>query len=411
MDNVPQLVEMIARPKVQEFILAHEGDDEQKLLLRYRDVDGVPVTRIVDQIRGHRKAKEKLPSWAAVKGLVYPGGPALEQCSSEITAAFKTSVIKQSGGTTFSLCDLTGGFGVDSFHFSKLFREIDFVEKDEALLRVVEHNFGVLGVTNVAWHVSRAQDFMEERGTYDFIYVDPSRRDVNKSRVFLLEDCDPDVTAMQDSLWNRTDNLMIKASPLLDIQKGLAGLRFTKVVYVLAVSNECKELIFLGEKKFSGEPEIRCVNLTVSSGFGIDSGGAETFSFTKDEERAAMATFSEPLTYLYEPNAAVLKAGAFCLISSRLGLHKLSSNTHLYTNENIVQEFPGRIFSVVEPLKIDKKLSEKFPGGQANVISRNHPLTVDEIRKKTGIREGGDLYLICCSGDKEKFALMCKRLK
>jgi hypothetical protein len=412
MDNKPQLVEMIARPRVQEFILAHEGDDEQQLLLRYREVDGVPVARIVDQIRGHRKAREKLPTWSATKGLVFPGGPALEQCSSEITAAFKATLVKQSGRTHFSLCDLTGGFGVDTFHFSKLFKEIDFIEKDEVLLRVVEHNFSLLGVSNVSWHAASAEAFMQERGTYDFIYVDPSRRDNVKGRVFLLSDCEPDVTTMQDAIWNRADNLMIKASPMLDIQNGLSGLRFVKAVYVLAVANECKELIFLAEKKFEGEPEIHCVNLAGGASFGIENNALNApFAFKASDEKAASITYSDPRTYVYEPNAAIMKAGAFKLVASRLGLQKVAVSTHLYTNDTIVQAFPGRIFSVMEQVKLDNKLAQKFPGSQANVISRNHPLAVDEIRKKTGLRDGGDLYLVCCSGEREKFALMCKRLK
>jgi hypothetical protein len=410
MDNKPQLVEMLARPKVQEFIAAHENDDEQQLVLRYRDIDGVPLARIADQIRGHRKAKEKLPTWHAARGVVYPAGPALEQCSSERTAAFKVSIVKGSGKTTFSLCDLTGGLGVDSYFFSRLFREIDLVEKDEVLLRITEHNFGVLGVPNISWHVSRAEDFLRERGTYDFVFIDPSRRDAGSRKVFQFSECDPDVTAMQDSLWARTDNLLVKASPLLDIQMGLSGLRFVKAVYVVAVANECKELLFLSEKKFEGEPEIRCVNLPTSSGFGMDADD-ERFTFLPSDERIAEVVYAEPLTYVYEPNASVMKAGPYKLISSRLGLSKLSANTHLYTNDRIIPSFPGRIFSVVEPLKLDSRVSQKFPGSQANVISRNHPLTVEEIRKKTGLKEGGDLYLVCCSGESEKYTLMCKRLK
>jgi hypothetical protein len=265
-------------------------------------------------------------------------------------------------------------------------------------------------VPNISWHAMSAEDFLRERGNYDFIYIDPSRRDAGSKKVFKFSDCDPDVTTIQDSLWSRTDNLMIKASPLLDIQMGLSELRFVKAVYVIAVANECKELIFLSEKKFEGDPEIRCVNLLTSSSFGM-AADDESFNFTFPEERASIATYADPLTYLYEPNATIMKAGPYKLISSRLVLNKLSVNTHLYTNERIVPSFPGRIFSVIESLKLDSKVNQKFPGGQANVISRNHPLSVEEIRKKTGLKDGGDLYLVCCSGESEKFALMCKRLK
>lgn len=412
MDNKPQVVEMLSRPKVQEFIIAHENDDDKQLLLRYREVEGVPIARIVDQIRGHRKAKEKLPTWYATRGIVYPPGIALEQCSSELTAAFKASIAKEAATTKFGLCDLTGGMGVDAFFLSKIFHEVDFVEKDEMLLRLTEHNLGLMGATNIAWHPARAEDFLHERGTYDFIFADPARRDEDNKKVFRLSDCDPDITSMQDSIWSKTDGLLVKASPLLDLQIGLAGIRFVKTIYVLAVANECKEVLFLSEKNFAGEPEIRCFNLQTSGAFGVAStSGDEQFHFKQSEERSARATFSKPLTYLYEPHAALMKAGAFRLLSSRFNLNKLAINTHLYTNDTILSSFPGRIFSVVEAVKLDNKVAQKFPSSQANVISRNHPLTVEEIRKKTGLREGGELYLLCCSGESDKFALICKRLK
>jgi hypothetical protein len=412
MDNKPQLVEMISRPKVQEFISAHENDDEKQLLLRYREIEGVPAARIVDQIRGRRKAKEKLPTWYSTKGIVYPPGIAMEQCSSEATAAFKVAIAKEAVITKFGLCDLTGGMGVDAFFLSKIFHEVDFVEKDEMVLRLTEHNLGLLGATNIAWHPARAEDFIHERGTYDFIFADPARRDDDNKKVFRLEDCDPDITSIEESLWSKTDGMLIKASPLLDLQMGLSGLRFVKTVYILAVANECKEVLFLSEKNFSGEPEIRCHNLQAAGGFGVGATNSEDqFRFRHTDERTARATFSKPLTYVYEPNAALMKAGAFRLVSNRFNLNKLAINTHLYTNDTILSSFPGRIFSVVEPVKLDNTVAQKFPSSQANVISRNHPLTVEEIRKKTGLREGGELYLLCCSGESEKYALICKRLK
>jgi len=412
LDNKPQILEMLARPKVQDFILEHENDDENVLLLKYRNVDGVPFPRIADQLRSRRKAKLKLPTWYSNRGVIYPPAIHIEQSSSEVTAHFKTLIIKELAASTFSVCDLTGGFGVDVFYLSRMFREVDFVEKDEMLLRIAEHNFSTLGISNVEWHAARAEEFITHRGIYDFIYVDPSRRDADQKRVFRLSDCDPDITALQPELMKKTDNLMVKASPLLDLQQGLTSIANVKAVYVVGVENDCKEVLFVAEKGFTGEPVVNSVNLQSGGSFGITSGPIEDrFSFTMADERSAQPSFSKPLTYLYEPNPSLLKAGPFKLISSRLGIHKLHNNTHFYTNDSILSRFPGRIFSVVEFVKLDSKLAAQFPGGQANVISRNFPLTVDEVRKKTGLREGGDLYLICASGETDKWSMICKRLK
>lgn len=412
MDSKPQIIEMLARPKVQDFIIAHEGDDEHKLLLKYRDIDGVPAAKIVDQIRSRIKARYKLPTWYTKKGIVYPPPIHIEQSSSEVTASFKGTIIKEQGISTFGLCDLTGGFGVDAQHMTHLFKEVDFVERDEMLLRIAEHNFGVLGISNVTWHAARAEEFITHRGIYDFIYLDPSRRDADQKKVFRLTDCEPDITALEPELMKKTDSVLLKASPMLDRQAGLSGLRNVKAVYVVGADNECKELVFVLQKDFSDEPQIHSVNILSPGGFGIASAQTqERFSFRISEERLAEPTYSKPLTYLYEPNASLMKAGAFKLICSRFKIHKVAANTHLYTNDTIVSTFPGRIFSVTELVKLDGKLSSQFPAGQANVISRNFPATVEEIRKKTGLREGGDLYLICAGGESEKWVMMCKRLK
>lgn len=411
MDNKPQIIDMLARQKVQQFIVDHENDDESKLLLKYREVDGVPAARVVDQILSRRKAKHKLPTWYGTGGVIYPPPLHIAQSSSETTAAFKVSIVKEHASSTFSFCDLTTGFGVDTLFIARLFREVDVVEKDDMLRHIARHNFQLLDMPHITWHGGRAEDFIRNRGTYDLIYIDPSRRDANKKRVFMLTDCEPDVTALQTDLLKKTDLLMVKTSPLLDLQQGLASLSNVKAIYIVSVDNECKEVLFLAEKNFHQPPVIICVNLQPAGGFGISSSSLERFEFTLDEERTAEAPFSKPLTYLYEPNTSVMKGGAFKLITSRFNASKLQSNTHLYTNDNIVSNFPGRIFSVIEFVKLDSKLASQFPNGQANVISRNFPLSVDEIRKKTKLREGGDLYLICASGESEKWSMMCKRLK
>lgn len=412
MDEKPQIVEQLAQTKLQDYIVAHTDDDEKQLILRMKDVGGVPMARVAEQIKARRKAKEKLPLWFSTRGIVYPPGLNLEQSSSEITAAFKTTIVKEMTDSFFSMADLTGGFGVDAYHFSRIFKEVDFVEPNEFLLRVAQHNHQLLGAGLTNWFPATAAQFMTRRGNHDFVFVDPSRRDDNSKKVVRLSDCEPDITQLQRDVLSRADLMMVKASPLLDITQGISEILQTKVVYVVAVDNEVRELLFIAEKGFTGAPEVRTVNLRTTSGFGIVSAAAlDRFAFYQDEEKAAVVEFGPPGTYLYEPNASIMKAGAFKLVAVRFGLRKLQANTHLYTGGTLVKDFPGRIFTAIEATKPDRTAQARFPNGQANIISRNYPLTVDEIKKKTGLVEGGDLYLICFSGEKEKWSVVCKRIK
>lgn len=388
--------------KVQQFIHQHANDDERELVLRYKEVDGVPLARIAEQIAGRRKAKDKLPTFYNTPAILYPPGINLEQSSSEQTATFKAKIAAEELPENGNAVDLTGGFGVDVYFLSRIFKHVEYIEPDESLLQIVRHNHRTLGSSNISYHHTRAEDFLDSSWKADLVFIDPSRR--NKAqKVFKLSDCEPDVTALYKSIFEKTEHLLIKTSPLLDIQQALRELPTVYKIYVVSVANECKELLFLCRKMVHSEPEIVTVNIYQTR--------TEKFSFTKVQEQTAAVVYSPPLEYLYEPNASVLKAGAFKIIASLYGLSKIDVSTHLYTSTKYRADFPGRIFQVEALVKNDSKVIQThFPDGKANVITRNYPLSAEELKKKVKLKDGGDKFLIAFSGPKEKFLAVARRV-
>jgi hypothetical protein len=389
-------IKRIAEPDLQDFIFEHEKDDEDKLVLRNKEISGVPSAWIATQIKARKKSAYKIPLYFNTKGVVYPPSLNLEQSSSESTAKFKAGIVSKWCASNKKFCDLTGGFGVDSFFLSKQFSYCDYTEPQKDLLDVAKHNHELLGANNIHHHNKDAAEFLSASGKhYDLIYIDPSRRSSTQKKVHGFADCIPDVIGLKDNLFQHADRLMIKASPLLDIQQGIKDLSFVSRVLVVSVDNECKELLFLCEKDFVGEAVIECSN--------IDKTRSE-FKFKFSDERAAVATFSDPLQYIYEPNSSILKGGAFKSISLTFNLPKIQTNTHLYTSDQHIENFPGRIFRVRDNANNIKPV-------KANIIVRNYPMSVDEIKKKTGIKDGGDLYVLYFSGIKKKFAVTADRLQ
>lgn len=298
--------------------------------------------------------------------------------------------------------DLTGGLGVDSYFFSKLFQTVHYVEPNQALLEIVQHNHHRLGAQNIIHHGRLAEEFISETtGLIDLAYIDPSRRDEQARKVYRLADCTPDITRLQSALFNASNYILLKASPLLDIQQGLREMNHIKKVFVVSVSNECKELLFLGVKDFAGTPLIEAVDL-----FGNGS-VKNSFSFQFTDEQMAAVTYREPDHYLYEPNVAVLKAGAFKYIAEKFGLSKISANTHLYTSSHVVENFPGKVFRIDLLNPDSRQVMRLLPGAQANVISRNYPLTPEAIKKKWKLRDGGSAYFIGFSSFKNKHIALC----
>jgi hypothetical protein len=402
-------IQSLAENQIQNFIFDHEKDDEEKLVLRSKEILGVPSSWIASQIKARRRSAYKLPLFFNTKGIVYPPSLNLEQSSSEATARFKAQIVSEWLASKQNFCDLTGGFGVDSFFLSSLFETGDFSEPQSELVDLAKHNHRVLGAVNLQYHVSAAARFLaSSEKQYDLVFIDPSRRTESQTKVFHFADCVPDVTSIQPAVNRHTDRVMIKASPLLDIQLGIKDLGHVSRVIVLAVDNECKELLFLCEKGFSGEANIQCYN--IGNNFDKNQMTAP-FEFRFSGERSVIVDFSSPKKFVYEPDASIMKGGGFKSIAAAYNLSKLQVNTHLYTSDDLVHDFPGRIFRTDEIVKPDKKLRDRFPGGKANIILRNYPTTVEELKRKTGLTDGGDLYLIGCSGVEKKWTFIATRLR
>lgn len=384
---------------VQSFIKDHEKDDEKILVLKHKEIHGIPSAFIAQQIAGRRKAKSKLPQFYNTKNIVYPPQINMEQCSSEKTAQFKASII--SGKLA---ADLTGGFGVDSYFLSKKFTNVFYIEPDEQLAEIAKHNHSTLAAQNIHYEICNAESFIYSAVDYfDLIYIDPSRRNSALKKVFRFSDCSPDITQLLPVLTKKTDSLLIKASPLMDIKQGLNELGFVNKVYVVGFDNECKEILF-----FIREQPVDAIIEVID----LSEENEKKVTFTYSEESQSEITYSDPREFLYEPSAMMLKAGAFKLITKRYSLAKLSPNTHLYTADRVVENFPGRIFKVEDFIKSDRKSVLKvLPEGCANVISRNYPLSPDQLKKKLGIKDGGVHFIIAFSGQDKKFLALTKRVK
>lgn len=302
--------------------------------------------------------------------------------------------------------DLTGGFGVDSFFLSKTCKELHFVEPNEQLLNIARHNHQVLNAQNIHYYNARAEEFLNslpESSTFNVIYLDPSRRSKQGQKVYSLSQCEPNVLKLQPKIFQFANILLLKTSPLLDIKLAMRELQHVMVIFIISVFNECKELIFVCERNYLSEPVIEAINLDDEE---------NSFSFLFSREEAVEVRYSDPKTWLYEPNASILKAGAFKSIGAQFDLYKLHPNTHLYTSDNFVDTFPGRVFKVESFVKSsDKTLVNHFDDARANIFTRNYPLTVAELRKKTRLREGGNKFLIGCSGVAKKFLLVATKVR
>jgi hypothetical protein len=394
-------ISRLASDEVQEYVLAHTGDDEKKLLLKHQSILGLPTVLIAQQILARIKIEAQLPLFFRTKGVVYPPSLNLEQSSSQATATFKAGIVlREVPNENLKVADLTGGFGIDSFSFSQIANSIDYVEPNPELNEIVQHNFGILKKDNVLFHCESAEDFVNKNSnSYDLVFLDPSRRDSKARKVFTLSDCAPDASALVPHLLGLTKFILIKTSPLLDIKQGLRELMCVKKVIVVSVGNECKELLFQIKKDFNDEPLIQTFNLN------SDASIKQEFEFKFSEEETSTSEFSSPKKYLYEPNASILKAGAFKLAGKNFDLEKIHINTHLYTSSFLKTDFPGRIFEI-EEMGFNPNQREKH----ANIISRNYPLSAEELKKKLKLKDGGEKYVIAFSGQEKKHVVLAKRL-
>jgi hypothetical protein len=367
---------------------------------------GVPSRIIAEQIKGRQKAKFKLPTFYKNPNVTYPPAINLEQSSSETTARFKYQFIYDQFGKAMSGvgADLTGGFGVDSYFLSDAFREWRFIEPNRDLLELSQSNFEVLEKDNVIFYNSSAEDFLNALDNgIDFVYVDPSRRTGNSKKIITLSDSEPDLTKIQKQIFEKTSRLLVKTSPLMDIQKGIQDLQFVKTVLIISVDNECREVLFFCELAYRSEPQISAINILNEV--------TETFRFKLSDERNTKVEYTEVQKYLYEPNSSIMKAGAFKTAASRFELNKLHQNTHLYTSGNLIEDFPGRVFRVIEEIRPGKDLNSALPSGKANVVTRNYPLTSEQLKVKLKINDGGNVYVIGFTDAKGKKVVVANRIK
>ncbi|QDP86448.1 methyltransferase [Chryseobacterium sp. SNU WT5] len=372
--------------EVQQYINANLQTDLHSLLLKKSPFAEVSMLEIVQQIKGKKVALKKFP-FLLKEEIIFPPNLNLEQASSQATAEFKAQDLQ---GKSF--LDLTTGFGIDAYFLSQNFDEVTLVEQNPELIEIVKHNWDILD-RNAVFSNQNLEDFLSgNKERFDLIYLDPARRDEHKNKKFLLEDLSPNLLQIQRQLRKITDQIIIKLSPLIDISYLLSELKNITEIQIIAVRNEVKELlVFIKPKTLKEKIKIVCTNLETNE---------SSFSFEYDTEKSAVSEYSEPLQYLYIPNNAVLKSGGFNSVSEKFTLKKLHRNSHFYTAEDLKSEFPGRILKVET---IDSKNIKK--GDQFNIISKNYPLSPDEIKKKYKIKDGGKDYLIFTQTEKNKIIL------
>ncbi len=388
----------ILDPDVQNYINQNLKTDPTVLILKGVSFTEVSVTEVVEQIEAKSRCEKKLPTWFNQPNIYYPNKLNIEQTSSEATAEYKSRLI--SGET---LIDLTGGFGVDAYYFGKVFKQVTHCELNADLSTIVKHNFEKFKVSNINIIAEDGISFLQNSAeNYDWIYVDPSRRHDSKGKVFFLKDCLPNIPEHLDVLWSRSKNILIKTSPLLDISIGLNELENVKTIHIVAVNNEVKELLWVLEHGFSGKVKIKTVNLKNS--------GSEQFEFFIEDEAQVETIYSEPLTYLYEPNSAIMKSGGFNSLTETFDVKKLHKHSHLYTSEKLIL-FPGRAFKILKAVPYHKKQIKTLNIQKANVTTRNFPDTVQNIRNLFKIKDGGDDYIFFTTDiNNEKIVLVCAKV-
>ena len=370
---------------IQNYINQNINSDLNKLLLKKSPFSDVTMQEIVQQIKGRKTAEKKFP-FLTKEGIVFPPNLNLEQASSQSTAEYKAQNLK---GKSF--LDLTCGFGIDAYFLSKNFDEVTLIEQNPELISLVESNWKTLG-RKAHFINKKLEEFLENLrqaqidnfNKFDVVYLDPARRDQQNKKKFLLEDLSPNVLEIQEKLHSITDKIIVKLSPLIDISYLISELKNITEIQIIAVRNEVKELVLIIENNQSTDNQqpttIKCINL--------ESNEPE-FSFNFNDEKSAKSEFSESSKFLFIPNNSILKAGAFNIISEKFGLKKLHPNTHFYTSEHNIENFPGRVLQIEKIEAKDLKKGEKY-----NIVSKNYPLKPEEIKKKYKLNDGGNHYLI-----------------
>ena len=441
----------------QDFIRQHQDDDVRQLAFLGSKYPEVDMPFALDQIRGRKMARVKLPRWASLEGIIYPPHISMEQCSSESTALYKaelaarlldlpasSSGIEMKAENEIEFVDLTGGFGVDfSYIAARLGVKSMYVERQAHLCEAAKENFERLGLKNAIVKngdgIEVLHSFLPKKDdaastddslgiTYDqplsllktnlglkIIFIDPARRDDAGNKVVSLKDCTPDVTVLQEEMLSKADYVIIKLSPMLDWHRAISELSHVREVHIISVNNECKELLLVlsarnlgdmeassadGEVKHAGNLRIYCVNDAQS--FVCDELDMESSSV-----RIASPVLEE-MQYLYEPNASLMKAGCFSVLSERYGARMLSKNSHLFVSRDLIAAFPGRSFRIIAISSFNKKELKRHLSGitKANIATRNFPLSVAELRKRLKLKDGGETYIFATTLSDESHVLV-----
>ena len=384
------------------FIEEHARADVRSLALQAKKYPGVDMAMAVVQIAGRQIAEAKIPSWYQVEGLLYPKHLSMEQCSSEATALYKMGLVE---GETFA--DLTGGFGIDCSFLSCKFMQADYVERQAELCELAGHNFPLLGL-NIGVHNEDGVDYLKRMQPVDCLYLDPARRDGHGGKTVAISDCEPDVSALEELLVEKAKTVMVKLSPMLDLSLALKSLMHVREVHIVSVNNECKELLLLLQKgAVSSDIKIHCEHI-------VNSCEHQHYAFTLLEEHTSECPLAEAVgAYLYEPNASILKAGAYRSLTQAYPVEKLHASSHLYTSAHFIENFPGRRFKVEAVSGFGKKELKEFMQGmeKANLTIRNFPSSVAELRKRLKLKEGGEDYLFATTlADESKVLVKCRKV-
>lgn len=379
-----------------EFIRIHTDEDVRQLAFLGKKHPEVDMTYALDQIAGRQKARAKIPSWAAIDGIVYPPHLSMEQCSSEKTARYKAQI----AGKGTKIVDLTAGFGVDIAFMSAGFNEAVHVEQQPQLCAISSENYKRLELNHIQTICSDGVEYLHQMEHADLIFIDPARRDQHGSRTYGIADCTPNILKIIDEMLEKSQRVIIKLSPMLDWQKAVNDVGHVSEVHIVSVGNECKELLLVVEKT-EAPLKIYCVN------------DDTIFNYTFNDEIGGFYSGPTPEKYLYEPNASIMKAGCFDLISKRFDIYQPDANSHLYISDKIVEGFPGRGFVIDRVCTMNKKeLKEALTGiVKANIATRNFPLSVADLRKRLKLKDGGEVYIFATTYAKRGHLLMvCRKI-
>lgn len=388
-----------------EFIATYRNYDVR--MLAFKRADGVDMPLALEQIAGYQKARRKLPQWSGVEGMLFPPSLSMEQCSSEQTALYKVSLLascsaRSAGGSCHpaacsgSFADLTGGFGVDFSYLAARFAKATYIERNPKLCAIARHNFALLGLTHAEVVCGDSVECLRNLAPVDVIYLDPARRDANGGRTFAIADCTPDAVALLPLLLEKAETVMIKLSPMLDWHKAVTDFcGHVAEVHIVAVDNECKELLLILRRDTTECPKVVCVN------------NGCVFSPTPYiyiiRCSALSVDFSQLHGFLLVPNAAIMKAGCFAQVAEAFSVAQISDNSHLFVADAPVEGFPGSTYRIDTVTTMNKKELKATIGGikKANIAVRNFPLTVAELRKRLKINDGGNIFIFAttlCDG-------------